>query len=168
MPFATDGLQFFPIRIVAFNGKCNVLFHQIRVSHDLNFFPFAGIGCYVFGGERNMHPELLERHDLFKRHKFELLFVTVYRGPNGDVLQGSGAVETELEIVLVVHLDLQRLGDIEIPLTCVKEDIRGFIVIQQIIRIVWVIIRFCQCDRKFIHTFSSFGQRCFVIITTDR
>ena len=83
-----------------------------------------------------MYPELLERHDLFQRHELEFFLVTVYPGPESHVFQGSGTIETELETVLVVHSELKRLADVEAALAGVEINILGFIVIQQVIRVV--------------------------------
>ena len=110
------------------------------------FLSAAGIGGQVLGGERYVYPELLERHDLFQRHELEFFFVTVYPGPESHVFQGSGTIETELETVLVVHSELKRPADVEAALAGVEINILGFIVIQQVIRVVRVIIRFGQPD----------------------
>ncbi len=106
VPFATDGLQPCPVGVVALYGEGQVFLHQVGVCHDPYFLSAAGVGGQVLGGERQVHPELLERQDLFQRHEFEFFFVTVYPGPESHVFQGSGTIETELEKVIVVHTEL--------------------------------------------------------------
>ena len=164
VPFATDGLQPCPVRVVTLYGEGQVFFREVGVCHDPYFLSAAGIGGQVLGGERYVYPELLERHDLFQRHELEFFLVTVYPGPESHVFQGSGTIETELETVLVVHSELKRPADVEAALAGVEINILGFIVIQQVIRVARVIIRFGQPDGQFIVCHVSFsGNRKFVL-----
>ena len=144
--------------------KVRFSFREVGVCHDPYFLSAAGIGGQVLGGERYVYPELLERHDLFQRHELEFFLVTVYPGPESHVFQGSGTIETELETVLVVHSELKRPADVEAALAGVEINILGFIVIQQVIRVVRVIIRFGQPDGQFVVCHVSFsGNRKFVL-----
>lgn len=164
VPFAPDGLQPCPVRVVTLYGEGQVFFREVGVCHDPYFLSAAGIGGQVLGGERYVYPELLERHDLFQRHELEFFLVTVYPGPESHVFQGSGTIETELETVLVVHSELKRPADVEAALAGVEINILGFIVIQQVIRVVRVIIRFGQPDGQFVVCHVSFsGNRKFVL-----
>ena len=165
VPFATDGLQPCPVRVVTLYGEGQVFFREVGVCHDPYFLSAAGIGGQVLGGERYVYPELLERHDLFQRHELEFFLVTVYPGPESHVFQGSGTIET----VLVVHSELKRPADVEAALAGVEINILGFIVIQQVIRVVRVIIRFGQPDGQFVVCHVSFsGNRKFVLFAATQ
>ena len=66
--------------------------------------------------------------------------------------------------MLVVHSELKRPADVEAALAGVEINILGFIVIQQVIRVVRVIIRFGQPDGLFVVCHVSFsGNRKFVL-----
>ena len=61
--------------------------------------------------------------------------------------------------MLVVHSELKRLADVEAALAGVEINILGFIVIQQVIRVARVIIRFGQPDGQFIVCHVSFSGK---------
>ena len=115
-----------------------------------------------------MYPKLLERHHLFKRHKPELFLIAIYSCPDRYIPQSPGTVKTELKVVLVVHLDLQRLSNIKAPLAGIKKNIRRFVVVQQIIRVFRIVVCLCQGNGKGLDILSLLWRQFLIFLTTDR
>ncbi len=155
-PFATNRLQPVPIRIVRLYRERNVFSRQIRVCHDTDLFSATGISRQVLSGKRNTYPKLLKRQHLFERHKHELFIISINIRPDSYVFQRSGAIKAELEIMIVVQLNLQRLSDIETALARIEINIRRFFIVQQIIRIILIIGSFRHPDGQFFNYKTTF------------
>ncbi len=141
-------LQSLPIRSVALYLEAHILLIQMRVSHYLYLLAATGIGRNIFGSERKLNAQLLERHHLVDLQKFELLVVTVQLGPHHYVRQRTGAVEADLEIVFVIEGHLQRLVGVEQTFRTVEEHLGGLVVVEHVVGVFVVVILRSQMIRE--------------------
>ncbi len=102
-PAAFYRLQGLPVRVVTLNGEGEVFLGKIRVSHYDNLLSAPCICRQIFRGERDMIGQLLEWLHFFKAHQFEVFSVSFYPCPYGHIPECPRAIETELQVMIVVH-----------------------------------------------------------------
>ncbi len=169
VPVHRDAFQGLPVRRVALDREGEVGGREVRIGHDFDSLSATRSGGDVFGVERKMYPELLERHQLVERKESELFLVAVYLGPDGHIRQRAGAVEPYLEIVIVAEGHLERIHGREVPLISVEEDLRRFVVVQQIVGVFGIVVRRGHVDREPVRRIDAgIGQQVVFFLTAGQ
>ncbi len=169
VPVAGDRLERLPVGGVAFGRQRDALLGQVRIGHDLDQLAAARRRRDVSRGERQFHPELVERHHFLEDEKFEFFVVALDLGPYGHVRKRARAVEAKLEAEVVVYGQLQRLVGVEPAFAGVEEYFRRFIVVEHVVGILPVVVGRRQPNRETVCKFvGDFVGRETLIRTSDQ